>query len=458
MSTIASISPDSSIGKVGEIEISSREDVLMSVASAKDAFFMWSKLPMSERKAELEKLYTALSENSEELAKSGSAEMGMPIEESKIDLESGLGYFRWYLDNFEKYLSPEVSFENEKELHKVYYEPVGVVAVIMPWNFPFSNFIWGVIPNLLAGNSVVFKHSEEVIVTSKKYQEIVAKCNLPEGILNFVYGAGEVGDQLVHADINMICFTGSTKTGKYLYSVAAEKLIKVVLELGGSAPAVVFEDANLDTVVETVYINRFGNCGQICDGLKRLIIHESIAEQFIEKMKAKLESLKVGNPLEEDTNIGPLVAERQLTLLESQVNESVKAGATVVIGGKRRTDLNGVYYAPTILSNVDRSMRVWAEEVFGPVLPVVTFKTYEEAIMLANDTVYGLGGYVFSENPELAQKAARDINTGMVTINGAFYVIPSDPFGGNKQSGIGREHGAWGLRELTNPKVIAAYK
>lgn len=458
MSKLISLSPDNTIGKLGEIEITTESEGKESVSNARNSFKQWSRFSVEERKQYLEKIYEVFESNREELATLESKEMGMPIIESRIDVDSGLNYFRWYLDNTEKYISPEVSFENESEIHTVYYESIGVAAVIMPWNFPFANLIWGCIPNLIVGNTVVFKHSEEVPMVCKKYEELISSTDLPNGVLNFIYGDGKVGDILVHQDIELICFTGSTKTGQYLYKVAAEKMIKVVLELGGSAPGVVFEDADLNTVVETVFLNRFGNCGQICDGLKRVIIHESLADDFISKLKEKLETIKVGNQLEEDTNIGPLVAQRQVELLEEQVKDAIEKGAEVVIGGKKPEDLDGSYYLPTILRNVSKDMRVWNEEVFGPVIPVITFKTYEEALELANDTQYGLGSYVFTKDKELAEKVARDIKTGMVSINGAFYVIPQDPFGGCKMSGIGREHGKWGLRELTEVKVVAKYK
>lgn len=458
MMKLVSISPDNTLGVIGEVDITTKSEIEDIVSKATKSFKAWSKLDLQERVSYLERLYKEFEKNKEELAEMGSKEMGMPIEESLEDLESGLSYFRWYLDNAFKYISPEVSFENKEEIHTVYYEPVGVVAVIMPWNYPFSNLIWGTIPSLIVGNTVVFKHSEEVPIVCKKYQEIVESIGLPENILNFIYGAGEVGDTLVHADIDMIAFTGSTKTGEYLYKVAAEKFIKVVLEMGGSAPGIVFEDADLDNVVETVIFYRFGNCGQICDGLKRLIVQESVAEKLTDKLKSKVESLKIGSPIEEDTNIGPLVAEKQLTLLEEQIKDSLAKGAKIITGGSKPDNLEGFYYKPTILENVSEDMRVWKEEVFGPVLPIRTFKNYSEAIEMANDTPYGLGSYIFTNNEEFGVKAGRDLKTGMVSINGSFYVIPDDPFGGCKRSGIGREHGKWGLRELTEPKVIARYK
>jgi acyl-CoA reductase-like NAD-dependent aldehyde dehydrogenase len=458
MKKLVSISPDNTIGKLGVVEITSEIDIKEAVSKARSSFKKWGKISVEERKQYLEKTYEIFHSNREELAKLGSMEMGMPIVESRIDVDSGLNYFKWYLENTEKYISPEVSFKNDKELHTVLYEPIGIAAVIMPWNYPFSNFIWGVIPNLVVGNTVVFKHSEEIPLICKKYEELISTTNLPKGVLNFIYGDGKVGDILVHEDIDLICFTGSTKTGQYLYKVGAEKMIKVVLELGGSAPGVVFEDADLETVIESIMLFRFSNCGQMCDGLKRVIIHESLADEFIAKIKGKLESIKIGNPLEENTNIGPLVAQRQVELVEEQVKDALEKGAEIVVGGKRPDNLEGSYYLPTILTNISKDMRVWKEEVFGPVLPVVTFKTYEEALKLANDTRYGLGSYVFTKDNELGERSVRDIKTGMVSINGAFYVIPQDPFGGCKMSGMGREHGKWGLRELTEVKVVAKYK
>lgn len=355
-------------------------------------------------------------------------------------------------------LSPEVVYKDDKIRQKVFREPLGVAAVIIPWNFPLSNFVWGCGQNLIAGNTVVLKHSEETPLFGKLIEEIVGGSGLPEGVFNEIYGDGKVGDYLVHQDINLISFTGSTKVGKYLYKVAGEKFIKAVMECGGSAPGVVFEDADLDSVIEVIYGNRFTNCGQMCDALKRLIVHKNRFDEVVERLKSKLESLKVGEPENESTDIGPLVAKRQLELLEDQVTDAIKKGAKVVTGGSRPKNLKGAYYTPTILTDVKTNMKVWKEEVFGPVLPIVSFKTDEEAVNLANDTNYGLGAQLYTKDKSRALRIAPKLESGMVCINTASYMNPCTPFGGYKDSGIGKEHGKFGFHELTQIKVVAMEK
>jgi succinate-semialdehyde dehydrogenase/glutarate-semialdehyde dehydrogenase len=274
-----------------------------------------------------------------------------------------------------------------------------------------------------------------------------------------VYGAGEEGWSLVNDNINAIGFTGSTKVGKMLYKLAGEKFIKSVMELGGSAPGVIFEDADMDTAVENVCQNRLVCQGQACDGLKRAIVHESRVEEFVEKMKAVFDSKVIGNAEDPNTQTGPLVAKRQLELLEAQVNDALAQGAQVITGGASlEKELGGAFYKPTLLRNVTSNMRVWQEEVFGPVLPIVTFKTEEEAIALANDTQYGLGSYVHTADADRGARVASAIQAGMVSINGVNYLMPFDPFGGYKNSGFGREHGKYGFHELTQIKVVAKNK
>ena len=451
MKKLISINP-TNYKKLGEVEVSTKKEIKDKVKKAKDSQSGWGNLSVSDRVRYLTKVFDALKKHKEELGDLATKEMGMPKSmRDLIDVDAGLEYFHWYLENAEKYLSSEVTSKDESMTHTVYYESTGVSAVIVPWNFPVCNFVWGVIPNLLAGNAVVFKHSEECPLSGKRIEELIKTCGLPDGVFNEVYGGGDVGDYLVHQDIDMICFTGSTKIGKYLYKVAAEKMIKIVLELGGSAPGIVFEDADLSTVVESVFFNRFVNSGQICDGLKRLIVHKNRFNEVVSKLKELLESKKVGDPSDQSTDLGPLVAKRQLILLEDQVADALKKGAKVVTGG-RSPQTN--FYQPTILTNIKSSMRVWNEEVFGPVLPVVSFQTEEEAIKLANDTKYGLGGYVFTKDLRRAQKVASQIKTGMVAINSGMYLFPFNPFGGVKESGLGREHGKYGLHDLCQIKVI----
>lgn len=454
---LKSINP-SNYEMLGEVEVSTEMEIKKAVERARKAQENWQEIGVEKRIKYLKKLYQVFENNQKEYAELASAEMGMPISQSSGDWGEGLKYFRWYLENAEKVLSPKIVLNTQDSVHTVYREPYGVAAVIVPWNYPISTTIWLLIPNLLAGNTVVYKNSKEIPLCGNKLDEYVAKAGIPDGVFNQVYGDGKVGDLLVHQDIDLISFTGSTKTGQYLYKVAAEKMIRVVLEMGGSAPGIVFEDASTNDVVQAVDYNRYGNTGQICDGLKRLIVHESRFEEVLRALKTLVENKVIGEALDPKTEIGPLVSKRQLELLEVQVKDAVDKGAKMVTGGKRPPGRVGAYFEPTILTGIKRDMKVWQEEVFGPVLPIATFKTEVEAIELANDTKYGLGGYLFTKNEKRNERVVSQIKTGMISVNGVSYLEPTDPFGGYKMSGIGREHGRFGLEDLTQVKVVARPK
>jgi succinate-semialdehyde dehydrogenase/glutarate-semialdehyde dehydrogenase len=457
MAKLVSINP-SNYQEIGSIETSTLEKVKSKVANAHKAKFSWNTLGLNKRIELLKRAFEEFKSRKEEFAKLQSKEMGMPISDSMEDMNGNFRYADWYFENAEKYLAKEVTFEDKNEIHEVFYEPIGVIAAIVPWNFPFANFIWSSLQALIAGNVVVLKHSEEVPLCAKFIEEVMSN-HLPEGVFSEVYGAGEIGGALVNENINMITFTGSTKTGQNLYELAGKKFIKAVMELGGSAPGIIFEDADIDLAIGNVCFNRLFNQGQCCDGLKRLIVHENILEDVISKLKIQFESKVVGNAENPETQIGPLVAKRQLDLLIEQVEDAKSKGAKVITGGKSlETELGGAFYQPTILNNINKEMRVWNEEVFGPVLPIVAFKTEEEAIELANDTKYGLGSYIYTKDLEKANKIAANIQAGMVSINATNYVNPYDPFGGYKNSGIGREHGKYGFHEFTQIKVVARNK
>lgn len=457
MSSLLSINP-ATYETIGEVPVSSKDEIREKVKKANNAQSMWREFGLEKRISLLRKVVNQLLKRKEELAHMATKEMGMPISHSRGDAQDGIDFFNWYVDNAPKYLSPEVIYRDGKTTHTVFYEPFGTAAVITPWNFPVSNFVWSTAQNLIAGNTVVYKTSEECPLFGKLLEETVQSAGLPEGVFSEVYGDGDVGDFLAHQNIQLLCFTGSSKVGKYLYKVAGEKFIKAICELGGSAPGIVFPDADLATAVEKIYDNRFSNCGQMCDALKRLIVHESVYDSIIANLKNKLQSVHPGSPDDETTNMGPLVAKRQLELLESQVKDALDKGAEIVTGGKRPAHLKGAYYDPTILTNIHTSMRVWQEEIFGPVLPVVRFKTDEEALRMANDTRYGLGSYIYTKNKQKAIQIASHIQAGMVSINNTSYVRACSPFGGYKESGMGREHGKFGFAELTQVKVVAIDK
>ncbi len=457
---IISLNPGKNYEVIGQIAVTEHAELDKKMAKARIAQCSWAALGVKERVILLEKLYKEFLKRKDDIGSSASREMGMPYAvRNLIDIDAGLLYMRGYLDFAEQWLAPETVFEDKNEIHTLFFEPRGVVGISVPWNFPLLNFIWGAIQNLVAGNTVVLKHSEECPLTGKLIEDIVNSVGFPEGIFAEVYGdGGDIGEYLMNADIDLLYFTGSTRVGKHLYQVAAKKFIPVILELGGSAAGIIFDNVNRDTTLESVYFNRFVNSGQTCDGLKRLIVHRSCFDEVTQKLKKLLSSKRIGDPEDPATDIGPLVAERQLIALEGQVSDAVTKGATIVTGGKRPAGLLGAYYEPTIITNVHLDMRIWKEEVFGPVLPIVPFDSEDEAVTLANDTPYGLGGYIYTNDREQALRVSSRLQTGNISINGAYYGKTQDPFGGYKNSGLGREHGKQGLRELCSSKLVAIKK
>ena len=442
---------------LGEVETTDISKIKEIVKNSRIAFKKWGYISLEQRVSYIEKLYDAFKNNKQELAELITNEMGMPISESLFDIDSGLEYIQWYMDNAEKAIGEKITYEDDNEIDKVLFEPKGVAAVIIAWNFPFSSFVWQAITNLIVGNTVVIKHSELVPLSSKFIYEIVSSV-VPENVYSVIYGAEEEGRTLVEQDIDLICFTGSTKTGQSLYKIAAEKFIEVILECGGSAPGIVFEDADIDNVIDAMYLNKFTNAGQICDGQKRLIVHKDKINEVCTKYKSIIENKKIGNPLNDDTEIGPLVSKEQLEKIEEQVNDAIEKGATVICGGKKLEDNNGNYYMPTILANVTSIMRVYNEEVFGPVIPIIEFETIEEAIKIANDTQYGLGGYVYTKDRNKFDEVVKKLKTGMIAWNNLYYLRPCNPFGGYKKSGIGKNNSEFGLKGLCNVKVVTYEK
>lgn len=448
MKKIISTNPAKDYEVIGEVEATTKEEILAKVNLANSAKQSWGRLPIKERISLLSKALEVFKSRQTEISNLICLEIGTPLAEADGEVSWDWDYFTWFLENVESAISTQITKESTSSIHKVIYEPLGTVAVITPWNLPFDLFIWGVIPNLLVGNTVVYKASEECVLSGKLYEEIMDSIGLPKGVFSVVHGDGEEGKILTESAIDAIWFTGSSEVGKKLYVLAGKKFIKAILEMGGSNPAIVCEDADLDLAVTKIVSKRFMFSGQTCDADKRVIVHKKVASEFIQKLATKIKSLSVT----------PLVSQKQLESLQDQVDDAVSKGANVVVGGTQPKDLGGAYFLPTLLDNVSSDMKVWREEVFGPVLPVVTFKTDEEAIILANDTEYGLGSQVFTKDLKRAEVFARSIKAGNVDINGVGHFIPENPFGGYKNSGIGREHGVDGLKELCQIKTISMPK
>jgi succinate-semialdehyde dehydrogenase/glutarate-semialdehyde dehydrogenase len=455
---IVSTNPGRNYELVGEVEGTTEVDVNSAVAKAQEAQPSWAALSIKERSDKIRSFLRVCEEHLEEIAQTMSKEMGKPIGSSRESITGTFDEFEDYMEQAEQALAPSVVFENDAEKHIQTFEPRGVIAAITPWNFPFNNISFQTGQALIAGNTVVIKPSEEIVMFTQLIAELIAKSDLPEGVLVPIIGDGKVGEILVRQDVDMILFTGSTQTGQYITQIASERSIPVLTEMGGSAPGIVFQDADVPKVIEVLAGARFDNTGQYCDGLKRAIVHTSKYEEVLEGLKEYAANTKVGDQLNEETKIGPLVAKRQLEKLEAQVADAVEKGAKVIVGGKQPKDLSGAYYEVTVLTNITPEMRVWNEEVFGPVLPVVTFETEEEAVELANDTEYGLGAYVFTEDIERYRRVARQIQAGNIAHNTAWYFSPKTPFGGYKKSGNGRSQGTAGFHEVCQIKVIAEEK
>ena len=457
---LSSINPhDQSI--VGEVEISTEQGVKLAVEKARKAFNVWRDLSIDERVVYIKQYRQSLTDHKQQLAELTSKEMGKPLSESLSDIDSELDFVDYYIDKAQENLVDETVLDQGNEYFRIVFEPYGVCVCIAPWNYPLSMFNSGVLPALIAGNTVVFKPSEYTTLSQKLALDLLNQTGLPDGVLGIVYGAGDVGEVLTDQSVDLIWFTGSARVGQVIYKKAGEKFIKAICELGGSSPAIIFADANLDLTIGELYFARFLNCGQICSAIKRLYVEESIFEQVVQKFVNKLRPLKLGNPMELGIDMGPLVNKKQLEILKSQVQDAIEKGAKVEVGGKDPADsslANGNYFEPTILTNVSDNMRVMTEEVFGPVLPILPFKTEEEAIKMANNTEYGLSAEVYTQDLEKGERIAKKLQSGVVAINTDSFYKPTCPIGGYKKSGIGREYGKIGMREFAQVKLIAVKK
>lgn len=453
---IISINP-SNKEVLGETQETTQEEVIEKINLAKSVQSKWANLDIDKRIEVLKEIYDKFEKNTDKIANLISLEMGKPIVQSESEIKSTLKHIKWNIENAKECVAPEITFESDKEIQKVFYEPKGIIAEISPFNYPFSLCCAIAFQNLIVGNVVISKPDPNLPLLFKFLEEILISSELPKGVWQFVFGGKEIGSFLVEQDIDMICFTGNAKTGEYLYKVAANKMIPILMELGGSAPGIVCEDADIDNVIEGIFKKKFSNSGQLCHALKRLIVHENVFDEVVEKLKNIAKSQVIGNQIDRNTTIGPLVNEKQINTLLEQFDDAVNKGAKIICGGKQPEE-KGNYFEPTILTNITKDMKVWKEEVFGPILPIVSFKTIEEAIELANDTIYGLGGYVFTTNKENFEKIGKELKTGMVACNNLAYSAPYNPFGGVKKSGLGRTRGKWGLRGLCNIKVVTFEK
>lgn len=439
---------------IGELLIAEKSEVNKAVSNAQKSFFNWSETDVSERSSILQNVANEIKKNKEELSKLITKEMGKIIKESEEEVNETINEIEWFAKEGKKYLETE-KIELSGAKANINFEPLGVVGTITAWNFPLSTPLWKIIPALLTGNTVVWKPSEYVPFTSHKIMELFKLAGIPEGVLNLVIGDEATGKYLVDSKVDIVCLTGSSETGKKVAARAGRKLKKVVLELGGSDPFIVLEDIDVNKAVEGAVVGRFLNCGQCCTAAKRFFIHSSIVDEFTAKFVEKVKQLKIGDPLDSSTQIGPLVSSNQLTILEEQVKDAIQVGANLLYGGKRPENISkGYFYMPTVFDNVNRKMKVLRQETFGPVAPIMSFETTREAVKLANDTNYGLGASIWTKNIEEVEAIAKQIKSGIVWINDVNMPYPQCPWGGVKESGIGKELSKYGILEFVNIKPV----
>jgi succinate-semialdehyde dehydrogenase/glutarate-semialdehyde dehydrogenase len=415
-----------------------------------DAFEKWKLTSFKQRKLLMTKVSGLLIKNKKLYAGAISCEMGKPVNEALAEVEKCAWVCEYYALNTETFLHREI-IETDADASYVYYEPLGTILGIMPWNFPFWQVFRFAVPTLMAGNTVLLKHASNVQVCARHIENIFIEAGFPSSVfLNLVIGSGKVGKIIGHQTIKAISLTGSELAGKQVAENAGRKIKKTVLELGGSNAFVVLEDADIEQAVAVGIRARMQNAGQSCIAAKRFIVDKKVSDRFIALFKEEIGKLSVGDPMDESTDLGPLANIHQAESVEMQVNKSVEMGAKVIVGGER---LNA-FYLPSLLINVRPGMPLFDEEVFGPVAPVITASSTDEAVVLANKTKFGLGVTLFTNDLKLAENLVHKFNDGAVFINSMVKSDPRLPFGGTKQSGYGRELSAHGIREFVNVKTV----
>ncbi len=446
---------------LAEVAEADKADVDKAVKAARRAYEgAWSKMSARERGRLLYKLAQLIEEHSEELAALETADNGKPIRESAyVDLPQ-------VVENFEYFAGYATKIEGEtipvpgQFFNYTLREPLGVCGQIIPWNFPLLMAAWKLAPALAAGNTIVLKPAEQTPVNAMELGKLIQEAGFPDGVVNIVPGYGETAGAALasHPDIDKVAFTGSTEVGKIIAHAAADNLTKVSLELGGKAPNIVFADADIDQAVSGAMMGIFFNQGQVCCAGSRLFLDESIKDEFLEKFKERASRVKVGDPMDKGTHMGPQVSEEQLCRIKSYVDIAREEGATVYAGGEspqlEGNFQKGFFFQPTIFSDVKNEMRVAQEEIFGPVTSVITFKDEDALIKQANETIYGLSAGIWTRDIVRAHRFAREVHAGTVWINTYNMFNAASPFGGYKQSGYGREMGKHALEMYTQVKSV----
>lgn len=438
---------------IGKISSGTEEDVNRAVQAAKEAFPAFSKMSVNDRIKLLEAIAEEYENRKDDLVKIMTAELGAPITKSEeIHYQMGLTHFKQAAEELKTF-----KFTEEREKSYIQKEPIGVAGLITPWNFPTNQISTKLASALAAGCTMVVKPASQTPFAAVILAEILDKAGVPKGVFNLVNGSGStVGEAISsHPDVDIVSFTGSGEVGSGLMKNAAADIKNISLELGGKSPLVILKDADVKKAAKTALAQIATNTGQVCSAATRMIVPEEMHDEFINAMKELVAEFPVGNPQDKQTFMGPQVSKDQWETVQSYIKKGEEEGATLVIGGPGRPDGidKGFFTKITVFTNVKNDMTIAQEEIFGPVMSVITYKDLDEAIEIANDTIYGLAGYVFGNDEEELKKVALSIRAGQIRINDS-ETDRSAPFGGFKHSGIGREWGDYGIEEFLEPKAI----
>jgi succinate-semialdehyde dehydrogenase/glutarate-semialdehyde dehydrogenase/succinyl-CoA reductase len=439
---------------LNEYKIMTKEQINDKVKKAQITFQDWKK-DASKRTDLLHDFANQLRKDKENLAKRATNEMGKAIKEARSEVEKCAWAMEYYADNGQ-ILSTDEVVNTDARKTVIRFQPIGVIGSIMPWNFPYWQALRFAAPSLMIGNTIVLKPASATMQCGIEIENAFNKVGLPDGVFQTLVGDSSVAESLIDSDINAVTFTGSVPVGAKVAQRATSQIKKTVLELGGSDPFIVCEDADIEKASNGAVKGRFINCGQSCIASKRFIVVKNVANEFIEKFVQKTEKLKVGDPLSDDTDIGPLVNASGLHKIDSQVKESVKEGAEVLTGGEH-IGKKGYFYRPTVLKNINPKMQIAQEEVFGPVAPIIVTDNEVEAIELANDSEYGLGASIWTQDLDKAERLSSSVESGIVSVNNVVASDPRVPFGGVKKSGFGRELSRYGMLEFVNIKSVRFY-
>ena len=455
MKKMVSINP--ATGDVNrEFELYSQERINESIKRSKDAFSDWKRLDVSDRGKHLINAAKVLRRRKKELGEIITMEMGKPIKESIPEIEKCAWALEYFAKNSKKFLEPQIVKTDAKKAY-VSFEPRGIILCIMPWNFPFWQALRFAAPALSGGNVVLLKHSSYVPLCALEIEKVFSDAGFPEGVFQTLLIDGPTASSLIkRKEIDAVSLTGSISAGKKVAEVCGQNMKKFVLELGGSDPFIVLEDADIEQAAKIAVLSRFQDAGQSCIAAKRFIVVQSIAQEFTSKFVEIASKLKVGDPMNPDTDMGPLVRKEQIQIIEDQVKDSLSKGAKVLLGGGRLPG-NGYFYSPVILTGVTKEMKVINEETFAPVAPVIIAKDEAEAIRIANDSELGLGASLWTKDTNKGIHLSRELESGVVVINSLVKSDPRLPFGGIKKSGIGRELSKFGLYEFMNIKSVSVF-